>query len=511
MKLIGLDIGTTGCKASLFESDGRLLARASREYRVDIPNPGWAEQDAGRVWLLAQECLREVYQKAGPSEPVAAIGLSCQGEAVTPVDGAGRPLRPTILGMDTRTDAENAWLREKVGAEALFQKTGMPLHTINTLPKLLWIQSHEPDIWRQATHFLLYEDFLIQKMTGQPVTSACLASRTQMFDLAAGGWSSELLDLIGLDERRLAPVAPSGTPAGEMLPDLARAIGFPNRPMIATGGHDQACGALGVGLVRPGLCMVSTGTAEVVEVALDQPALTPPLERGNISVYAHVIPGMYLAMTLNHSGGLVLRWFRDEFCGEAVQRAEAEGVDPYDAIFGQLSPDPSPLLLLPHFSGSGTPQLDTESKGAVLGLTFASTREDVAKAILEGLTFELRNNLEVLREGGVRIEELRAIGGGARSEVWLQLKADVTGVMVRPPRITEAASWGAAVLGGVAAGCFHSAAGAVEQSLQFDRPRKPDPRLQTLYEARYQLYLRIYPALKDILHQLTSDERQFAL
>ena len=499
MYLIGLDIGTTGCKAALFDEEGALLGSASREYHVDVPRPTWAEQDAEHVWALAQDVLRKVI--AG-RQVVAAIGLSVQGEAVIPVDEAGRALRPAILGMDTRTDPQNAWLRERFGARWLFERTGMPVHTINTLPKLLWLRTHEPEVWARAARFLLYEDFLIHKMTGRAVTSQCLASRTQLFDLRAGGWSPDILAALGLDPSRLAVPHPSGTAVGSMHADLAARLGFAEPPLIVTGGHDQACGALGVGLTQPGRAMVSTGTAEVVEIALGQPAINEALYEGNISVYAHPVPGLYLAMTLNHSGGLLLRWFRDTFCAEEKARAQGSGQDAYDLILADAPQTPSDLLILPHFAGSGTPTFDTASKGAILGMTFATTKADIARAILEGLTYELRVNLDLLRAGGVVIDELRAIGGGARSPLWVQLKADITGIPVAVPRVTEAACWGAAILAGVGAGRFASAAEAAEATVRLDRYVYPDSERRAIYEQRHALYREVYPAIASISHRL---------
>lgn len=501
MRLIGLDIGTTGCKAVIFDALGNLLTSVSREYAVDIPRPNWAEQDAERVWRLAQDALREAIAAAG-SEDSVALGLSVQGEAVMPVDARGQALCPAILGMDTRTGEQNAWLRDKFGAEYLFECTGMPVHTINTLPKLLWLKQHEPDLWARADRFLLYEDFLIRKMTGQAVISRCLASRTQLYDIPQDRWSPDILEALELEPDRLATVQPSGVAVGPMLPDLAESLGLAKPPLVVTGGHDQACGALGVALTRPGLAMVSTGTAEVVEVALGSPTLNETLYKGNISVYAHVVPGLYLAMTLNHSGGLLLRWFRDTLCQEELRQAQARGSDPYDLILQGASPEPSRLLLLPHFSGSGTPWFDTASKGAILGLTFGTTKTDLAKAVLEGLTFELRVNLDLLKEGQVAINELRAIGGGARSDLWLQLKADITGIPVVVPRITEAACWGAALLAGTGAGCFSSAAQAAEEMLQLERRFEPDPERMARYETRYALYQEVYPAVTTIHHHL---------
>ncbi len=510
MRLLGLDVGTTGCKAAIFEMDGAPVASARREYGVSMPKPTWAEQDAERVWVLARDAMREAIAAAG-GEPIVAVGLSVQGEAIIPVDTNGAALRQAILGMDTRTTAQNAWLRANFGARRLFDRTGMPVHTINTLPKLLWLREHELPLWQAADRFLLYEDYIIGKMTGVYAISRCLASRTQLYDLGVDAWSDEILDIVGLDRLRLSPVLPSGTAVEMMKPDLARDLGFGPPPVVVTGGHDQACGALGVGLTAPGLAMVSTGTAEVVEVALPSPALNTTLYEGNISVYAHTSPGLYLAMSLNHSGGLLLRWFRDTFGQEEtaiVVELNHEGVvdarvrDAYDLLLAEASAEPTALLLLPHFSGSGTPTFDTLSKGAILGLTFGTTKAEVAKAILEGLTFELRVNLDLLREGGVVVDELRAIGGGARSDLWLQLKADVAGIPVVAPMVTDAACWGAAVLAGYGAGCFRSVESATCDPLRLVRRFEPDRERQRRYQERFELYRELYPTLKDLLHRV---------
>ncbi|MCA2003046.1 MAG: hypothetical protein LDL51_14375 [Chloroflexi bacterium] len=501
MNLLGLDIGTTGCKAILFDSDGTLLAKASREYAVDFPHPQWAEQDLENVWRLAQEAIREAIAAAQAAE-IAAIALSVHGEAVTPVDKSGRPLRPTILGMDTRTGPQNDWLRERFGGEPLFQRTGMPIHTINTLPKLLWLKENETEIWKAADKFLLVEDFFIQKMTGRAVVSQCLASRTQLFNLNQGKWDDEILEALGLDSARLSQVQPSGTFVGTLNSQLAAGFGLIRPPSVVTGGHDQSCGALGAGLTTPGLASVSTGTAEVVEVALPSPVVSQPLYEGNISVYNHVVPGLFLAMTLNHSGGMSLRWFRDGFCEPQIIQSAQANADAYDLMLAGASADPTSLLVLPHFSGSGTPTFDTKSKAAILGLTFAATRAEIAKAILEGLTYELRLNLDLLKAGGVKIDVLRAIGGGARSKLWLQLKADVTGIPVVTPKITEAAGFGAALLAGVGAGVFPSVAEAVSRFLQLADEYRPDPSRHASYTRQFELYRGVYPAIKQITHQL---------
>ena len=492
--LLGLDVGTSGCKAVLFDADGTFLASASREYDVDLPRPGWAEQDIERVWVLAVEAMGEAVRAARVVE-VAAIGLSVHGEAVTPVDAAGRPLRPTILGMDTRTERENDWLRDHLGTEFLVARTGMPVHTINTLPKLLWLRDHEPECWREADRFLLVEGFLLQRMTGTVATSECLASRTQLFNVAAGRWDETILGAIGLDERRLGELLPSGSPVGRLRDEVTSSLGLRRAPLVVTGGHDQACGALGAGVTRPGLACVSTGTAEVIEVALPAPVLEPALAEAGVSVYRHVVPDVYLAMTLNHSGGLSLRWFRDRFCEPQLSAAATTGHDAYELILAEAPAQPTNLMVMPHFAGSGTPNLDPSSRAAIVGMTFSTSRGEVARAILEGLTYELRSNLDLLAVAGVKVGTLRAIGGGARSPLWLQLKADITGIPVARPHVTEAAGLGAALLAGVGAGVFPSAVAAADSCVQIAETRTPDPVARRAYEERYAIYQALYPAL----------------
>ncbi|NJN81069.1 MAG: hypothetical protein HC802_01460 [Caldilineaceae bacterium] len=289
---------------------------------------------------------------------------------------------------------------------------------------------------------------------------------------------------------------------GELRPELARSLGLTNRVALVSGGHDQACAALGSGVIEPGLAMVSTGTAEVVEVALPTPALDARLREGNISVYRHVVPDLYLAMTLNHSGGLLLRWYRDVFCRWEREEARRTGQDAYDLILTEAPHEPTSLLVLPHFAGSGTPWLDTDSKGAILGLTFAADAATVAKAILEGLTFELRVNLDLLRSAGVEIEWLHAVGGGARSLLWLQLKADICQVQVQAPIVTEAACLGAAILAGVATGVYVDCRAAVEASVSWQAAIAPEPERVAAYEGRYRLYRELYPLLADLQRRM---------
>jgi len=502
VSLLGLDIGTTGCKAIAFREDGAILGAASREYGILTPRPGWAEQDAEAVWRLAWAALCEAAAAAHRDPPVA-LALSCQGEAVAPVDANNRPLRPMLLGMDTRTVAQNAWLAETLGRQWLFERTGMPVHTINTLPKLLWLRQHEPALFGQARRFLLYEDLLLARLTGEPIISHCLASRTQMYALRPGHWDAEILARCDLDPAKLAPLAPLGVqPVGRLRAELAAELGVDAPIWVAAGGHDQACAALGCGAITPGAAMVSTGAAEVVEVALAEPSLAPELGAGGISIYRHVAPGLFLAMTLNQSGGLVLRWFRDQLGRWELAEAQRRGVDAYDLLLAAAPAGPTSLLMLPHLSGSGTPLLDTASRGAFVGLSFATTAAEMAKAIVEGLCFELRANTDLLQAAGVEIATLHAVGGGARSPLWLQLKADICGLPLRVPRVTEAACLGAALLAGASTGVYSNLSEAVAATVRYERDVMPEPQSGARYQERYQLYRELHPRLANLLHRL---------
>jgi xylulokinase len=503
--IIGLDVGTTGCKAVFFNNNGEIIWRSYQEYPVEFPYPGWAEQDPERVWdAVCQVLIEGMTQIHGDSKDVIAIGLSVQGEAVIPVDSEGKPLRYAILGMDTRTYKENEWLRHNLGAWFLYEKTGMPIHTINSLPKIMWIKNNEPEIWKKTWKFMLYEDFIAYRMTGNPVISRCLASRTQLYDIHIREWCSEILNMINLSKDKLSEMVFSGHVIGEMKKQLAERLGFGVPPLVVSGSHDQACGALGAGLIYPYMAMISTGTAEVMEVVLDSPAINMKLFEANISCYEHVLPGKYLIMTLNHSGGLVLRWFKEVFAKEEINLSKETGLDVYDLILSQAPSRPTRILFMPHLGGSGTPWLDTRSSGVIMGLEFTTQKGDIVRSILEGLTYELLINFDILSDCGIHIKEIRAIGGGSRSPLWLQIKADVLGVPIYVPQVVDAPCVGAALIAGIGLGLWdwREIPQIIERWIRIKATFYPNKENNVFYQKIYQIYKSIYPTCKEILHKL---------
>lgn len=497
MHLIGLDIGTTGCKAIVFTPDGRPLGRGFREYGVSCPEPGTAEQDAELVWSLALEALTEAVGRSGVRD-FRALSISVQGDAITMVDSAMRAAHPMILGMDYRSREQAAACDKKFGAFDLFQHTGMRSHPMNSLNKALFLRERRPDLFEGRHRLVTYADFILGKLGAEPVIDYTMASRTMAFDLLTKTWSNHLLAALDLPASLFSRPVASGTKVGELSAAVAAATGLPRGLTLVAGGHDQACAAIGAGAVREGIGVSSMGTAEVFSAALRKPALSKLMFDSFYPCYLHAVPDMSFTFALVHVGGIVLRWYRDNLGHAEVADAQTRSCDPYALIDERMPAGPSPLLVLPHFNGSGTPTCDLDSRGAILGLSLSSTRHDIAKAILEGLCFELRLNLGTLQTCGVNIDEVVAVGGGSRSPLWLQLKADIFGRPVRTLRCSDAACLGAALLAGVGSGVYASLTEAAAATVRIERVFEPAPARAAAYAERFALYESLHATLKPI-------------
>lgn len=454
-----------------------------------------AEQDAEQIWTLTREVLREAVARSGVND-IKALSLSVQGDAVIPVDQEFRPLHRAVLGMDYRSQRQAAECEEKCGAFALFQRTGMRSHPMNSITKILLLRDLAPDVFSKAWKFVTYADFILGKLGSEAVIDYTMASRTMAFDLQTHQWSQPLLEQFGVDAARFSKPVPSGAAIGNIRKDLAYELGLPSDLLLVTGGHDQPCAAIGAGVVREGLGVASTGTAEVLSTAFNAPALTRQMFDSFYPCYLHAKDGMFFTFSLNHTGGILLKWYRDNFASAETAQAGKIGCDPYDLLTAKMPAGPSPLMVLPHHNGTGTPWCDLQAKGAILGLTMASTRHDVAKAILEGLTFELLINLQTMQQCGIRVNELVAVGGGAKSGLWLQIKADILNRPIRTLRCRESACLGAALLAGVAAGAYSSLDEAVSQTVAGDREFFPDPAMAARYQERFGIYQKLYPLLR---------------
>jgi xylulokinase len=494
VSLLGIDIGTTGCKAIVFDEGGGILASAYREYPLLTPQSGWLELDTARVWRDVEDAIREAAAKAGTRDPLRALSISCQGEGVTPIAADGSLLDRCIVAFDARTVRQAEVMREKIGEDRFYQITGEPIHPMGTLMKVAWWRENRPAVYERAWKFLCWEDFALWKLGAEPTMDFSLAARTMAYDVRQRAWSRPLLDAAQVDAALFAGVAPSGTAVGTLSAVAAERLGLPRGIFLVTGGHDQPCGALGAAIVRSGRANYAIGTVECITLALGE--FQPGLGAQGFPCYPHVAPGLWVTLAFNLTGGALLRWFRDQFGRPEVESAMAVGKDAYDLLLADLPDEPTDLFVLPHFVGTGTPWLDTEATGAIVGLTLATTRAHVIKAILEGVTYEMALNLRLLREGGAEIAELRAIGGGAKSATWLQLKADVMGQPIMVLDVSEAPARGAAILAGVGAGVFSSAAETAEAQVRTGRTFQPNPARTAQYAPRLDRYTRLYPALR---------------
>ena len=505
MSLMGIDVGTTGCKAAVFSLDGELLALAYREYPLVHPKPGFTELDPELIWASVAEVIREA--NAGlAADPAQALAVSCQGEAVVPVDTAGSALGNFIVTFDHRTRPQAEWWEATVGSRALFAMTGMPLHPMYSICKILWIRDNAPELFARTRRFLCVEDFINLRLAGEPVIDWSLAGRTMAFDVRKHRWSTEVLRWAGLSEDLLARPLSSGSVVGPVRAGVAEALGFRAPVMVAAGGHDQPCGALGAGIVEPGMGMNATGTSDVILCAFPRPVLTQRMLRSNYCCYSHVDPSLYVTISFNLTGGLLLRWHRDVLCEAEVQAARQRGGDPYEIIVAEASDEPRPLFFLPHFVGAGTPYLDSDSRGALVGLTIDTTKRDLSRAVLDSVNYEAKLNIARLAAAGCPIRELRAIGGGAKSERWLQMKSDCFGLPVSSMHVSEAATLGAAMLGGVACGRFRDAGEASQAMVHVARRFEPDPVRREQYERIFPLYQELYPALRRLNHRIARAE-----
>lgn len=506
MDLIGLDVGTTGCKAVVFSPKGQILGAGYQEYGILSTEPGMAEQDAEEVWRITcdvlQQAVRQAVDTGTAAEHIRALSLSVQGDAVIPIDRSLTPVYNAVLGMDYRSQPQAQACSEKLGDRRLFDLTGMRPHPINSLIKVLWLKENRPEVLRRTWKITTYADFILSKLGADPVIDHTMASRTMAFDLRNKIWAAEILSPLGIDPELFSRPEPSGTVVGKISRAAAELTGLPPNLSLVTGGHDQTCAALGAGVAAEGRAVVSTGTAEVLSTAFLEPALNDTMYRSFYPCYLYTKPQMYFTFALNHVGGLLLRWYRDNFAHLEVEEARSAGIDAYDRILDKVPKEPSRLLILPHFNGSGTPWCDMDSKGAILGLDLSTTRHDIARSILESQSYELKINLDTMEQAGIAIRELRAVGGGAKSSLWLQIKAEVLERPITTLKVREAACLGAALLAGTATGIYSSLDSAVKQTVVAEREFTPGRENARRYAEKFSVYREVYPTLSMLNRKL---------
>lgn len=497
--LLGIDIGTSSVKAVLFDvENAQITATASQEYPIHKPLSDRAEQNPDDWWNATITVVRQVMTNL-KLESVIGIGFSGQMHGTVLVDAAGKPIRPAIIWADQRSSAECAELVAAVGAEN-YASTAGTLPAVGFMgATLLWLRKHQPNVLEKAYRVLLPKDYVRLKMTGEVLTDLSDAAGTGIFDVTKRTWAGEIIQRTGLPQSLFPPVIESAGLAGHLQPEAAALMGLPIGIPVAAGCADQPAQALGNGLIAPGKGSVTTGSGGQVFIPLQPSGEDVPTDP-RLHVFNHAVPGMYYVLGAILSAGLSLRWLRNlvglEGVPDAYPRLSAEAA--------AVNPGADGLIFLPYLSGERTPHMDSLARGAFIGLSAHHTRGHLARAVMEGVAFALRQTLEISRELGADAETIIAAGGGAESDVWRQIQADVFGVPLQQTLLTEQAGVGAALLGGMAAGVYVDLAEACSRTVRYGPITQPNTARHTFYNERYAHFLELYPRLKGDFHRLAN-------
>lgn len=494
MPLLGIDVGTSGCKAILIDAAGRVLAEATHDYPMSTPRPLWSEQAPEDWWNAAIRSIRAVVDGGGGAS-VEAIGLTGQMHGLILLDDAGRVLRPAILWNDQRTGDECRSLTERIGADTVLRLTGNPLLPGFTAPKIEWVRRNEPDVFARIRRILLPKDYLRYRLTGEFFTDVSDASGMSLLDVGKRAWSPEMVDALGVKAVWLATVTESTVASTKLSSEAAAATGLAAGTPIIAGGGDQAAQAVGAGVVREGTVAVTLGTSGVVFAPMNA---YRPEPQGRLHAFCHAVPGRWHLMGVMLSAAGSLRWYRDALCAAEHAAATAGGRDVYEELVAAAANIPAGsegLVFLPYLTGERTPHPDPRARGAFVGLTIRHTKPHLTRAVLEGVSFGLRDSLELMRGLGAAPKEVRVSGGGAKSALWRQMLADIFKTDVVRSNVSQGAAFGAAILAAVGVGALASveaAADAIVHEVDRTRPGADAER----YDAVYRRYTALYPVLR---------------
>jgi xylulokinase len=500
--LLGIDVGTTGSKAILIDPDGNLVGSATTEYPMSTPRPLWAEQDPADWWRASVVSIRRVLQTVDAGQ-VVGVGLTGQMHGLVLLDARGAVLRPCIMWNDQRSGAQCAEITDWIGATRLLELIGNPVLPGFTAPKIVWVRENEPEIYREISHVLLPKDYLGYRLTGAYATEVSDASGMALLDVQHRRWSEEMLAALEIPRAWLPKLSESPVVSARISGEAAIETGLRAGTPVVGGGGDQAAQAVGSGIVAEGLVSVTLGTSGVVFASSDSYRLEP---EGRLHTFCHAVPDKWHMMGVMLSAAGSLRWYRDALGQAEVEEARARNVQVYDLLTGRAATAPvgsEGLLFLPYLSGERTPYPDPDARGVYFGLTLRHGQAHMIRAVLEGVAYGLRDSLELIRALGLKIEQVRASGGGARSALWRQILADVLDTEIALLNITEGAAYGAALLAGVGAGVYKSVDEACARTVRVTDKVEPSANA-AIYADYYPIYRAMYAALAPQFKQVSA-------
>jgi xylulokinase len=499
MMVLGIDVGTGGTRALLIDEHGCVVCSATSEHApILCSRPGWAEQEPADWWRAALEAIRTCIAKSGTNpREILGVGLSGQMHGMVLLDANGEVLRPSIIWCDQRTEEQAKAITARVGADELIHLTANPALTNFTLTKLWWVRQHESEVWRQIRSLLLPKDYVRFRLTGAKATDVADASGTLLLDVARRQWSQAMLEISDIDASILPQLFESQEITGKISVEAAKLTGLLQGTPVIAGAGDQAAGAIGMGIVQPGSVNAIIGSSGVVFAATDAPCIDP---KGRLHTFCHAIPNRWHVMGVTQAAGLSLHWFRSQF-GTISSNCSNQ----YESLIKEASGIPAGaegLLWAPYLLGERTPHLDPEARGALFGLTVRHTRGHIIRAILEGVAFSLRDTLTILGELNIPARSIRLGGGGARAPLWRQIQADIYGMPVDLLEAEEGAAFGAALLAGVGTGIWPDVDAACKTAVRVAERIKPDAKTVSLLDRQYAVYQKLYPALRQISHEV---------
>jgi xylulokinase len=498
--LLGIDIGTSGTKTLICDEDGKVLATAVAEHPIYSPKPGWSEQDPEDWWQAAIKATRAVLKKAKlKAGDVSAIGLSGQMHGSVFLGNGEKALRPAILWNDQRTQKQCDEITSKAGGrEKLIEMVANPALTGFTAPKILWVRENEPKVYEKTRHILLPKDYIRRRLTGEYATDVGDASGTLLLDVRHRRWSDRLLSILEIDKSLLpAKVHESHEVTGTLNAQAARSLGLNEGTPVVGGSGDQPAGAVGNGIVTSGIVSATLGTSGVVFAHSDQPTLDP---EGRVHTMCHAVAGKWCVFGCMLSAGGSFQWFRNQLAQEEVAEAKRRKIDPYELLVAQAqkaTPGSEGLFFLPYLTGERCPHPDPCARGGWVGITSRTQRRDLIRSLLEGVTYGMRDALEIMKAMNIPINEVRTSGGGARSAFWRQLQADIYKLPIVMTNASEGPAYGVALLAGVGTGVWKSVEEACKVSIRPVEKVTPSKKTTALYDRYYGVYRKIYFDLKD--------------
>jgi len=491
--LLGIDVGTTACKAVLFDADANAVANARKEYKLQSFQNGRAEIDPNEMWKAVKFCICKIVEQCNGK--IVALAVSSHGEGVIPLDAVGSPLGMEIVSFDTRSINEAKELEKKFGHRYFFEKGGQILNSAGSITKIMWMKKYL-HLSEEPSAYVCAGDFITMKLSGERVIDYSLAARTMMLDIHKKQWNEELIEFIGLDKCQLSIPIQGGTLVGYIQKEVALETGLNEDALIVSGGHDQPCAILGTGITSTGEAAYSLGTTETLICTMER--FGEKLYHYGLPCYPHVLEGQYITLPGNFTGGNLLQWYKNTFADKEQELSKELHKDVYEILMEEMSDRPSGLIVLPHFTTTGSPWNDSQSQGMIIGLQLSTTKGEYIRALQEGVTLEILLNITLLKEIGISLNKLVAVGGSTKSKKLMQLKADVLGIPLYVPEKMEASCKGAAFLAGYGLGIVDKKQKAWMMDCRKDKYFLPSFEIHRQYLQIFVKYRKMYAAGKKI-------------